>query len=169
MRRVPHVDNVEVRRAIQRLSSDTTGVEDAIGSLNGSVADIESDIIELQADSGLNARTETAEAAEDIQAGQPVYKLAGLTTIGVARADTIGKRNAVGVALEAKSSGLSCKYALYGALKLEVASLTPGSHYYIGDTGGITATPPTSGAVSLIGHALTTDVLNVRIERPIIL
>jgi hypothetical protein len=126
MRRVPHIDNVEVRRAVQRLSSGTTGIEAAIGSLNGSIADIASDvasiegeIADLEAGAGINSRVESAECAEDIQAGQPVYKLPGLTTIGVARADTSGKRNAVGVALESKTAGFACRYALYGSLELE--------------------------------------------------
>ena len=181
MRRIPHIDNVEVRRAIQRLSSDTTGVEDAIGSLNGSVADIKSDITEIEGDiagleagAGINSRVESAECAENINAGQFVYKLAGLTTIGVARHSTSGKRRACGVAIESKVTGQALRYALYGSVELDEwpiegeSSFTPGTKCYLGD-GTIMETPPTTGAVCVIGDALNETTLNVRLEPPIIL
>lgn len=96
---------------------------------------------------------------EAIAAGDPVY-FSSANTVSKADAGTDSKRWAVGIASAAIPSGsgdIVTKGVVTGILTLA----TPGARYWLADTGGLTATRPSSGkTVMLIGYAInTTDLL----------
>ncbi len=154
MRRAPHPENpIEVRQAFQRLSSDLDTVESSSGD-------------------------STAVGAEAVIAGQPLYHPAGAATVGVARADAAAKVRVCGLAKKAYSSGANVQYITSGNLTLAdwtdalgSVSLTSATVYYLGPTGGITATAPSTPGESVteIGQATNTTAFQIRIRRPVLL
>jgi hypothetical protein len=154
MRRAPHAENpIEVRQAFQRLSTDLDGVEQIAGEV-------------------------TAVGAEGVNDGQPLYRPAGLATVGIARADTAVKARVCGFATRSAASGENVTYIANGFLSLDdwtdvlgSTSLTPGSVYYLGATGGITTTAPSTPGqyVTEVGQAASSTTLHVAIKRPILL
>ena len=154
MRRAPHTENpIEVRQAFQRMSDDLGVVEDSAGD-------------------------SVAAGAEAVNAGQPLYHPAGAATVGVARADAAAKARVCGLAKKAYSSGDNVTFVSSGNLTLPdwsdvlgSTTLTPATVYYLGSTGGITATAPSTPGeyVTEIGQAASTTTLQIRIRRPVLL
>ena len=153
-RRIPHTSSkTEVRQAFQRLSADLGTIEASAGEL-------------------------TAEANETVVDGQPLYKVAGLTKVGIARADAAAKSRVCGLAVRAASIGHAATYVTSGQLTLSdwtdvlgAVTLTSGSIYYLNDAGGLTATAPTVPGkyVTEIGQAVSTVTLDLHLKRPILL
>lgn len=154
MRRAPHTDNpIEVRQAFQRMSTDLDAVEQVAGSF-------------------------IAVGAEGVNDGQPLYRPAGVATVGLARADVTVKARVCGFALRAAAADADVEYITNGMLELSdwtdvlgSTLLTPGSVYYLGATGGITTTAPSSPGqyVTEVGQASTSLKLQIDIKRPILL
>ena len=101
------------------------------------------------------------EAGQDMAAGTPVKVVANVFVpagtndphvLGLLRSAAIAGQTAT-----AQSSGT-----------LTLTGLTPGAFYYLGD-GSITATPPTSGYLVLIGSAITASMMAINLAPPIYL
>jgi len=132
MKPVPHSDSpTEVRRSIQRLqfSGDTSTVDIAANAAGIAVNVI--DIATNAADIATNVTdiasivagdyvgsTYSAEAAEDITSGYPVYMLDGVQTVGIARCDTPAKSTVKGIAIEDATAGDQVKYTTANRLEL---------------------------------------------------
>ncbi|MFA5186700.1 MAG: hypothetical protein WC551_09510 [Patescibacteria group bacterium] len=177
----PHSET-EIRRALQRLSVDSDDQSSAILVLQSDVDDLETDVsaIDIRVDvleAASDGRCE-AEAAEVIAAGIPVYGVAGLANVGLARADTAAKARVAGLAVQAAGVGFTCVYAAGGRVTLAdwtavagAAALSPSSTYYLGATGGITtvATTTVGQSVTEIGYAEDGTTLILNIKRPVLL
>lgn len=49
------------------------------------------------------------------------------------------------------------------------SGLVPNERYFVGSSGGITATPPSVGAVKRVGRAVTTTVMNIEMHPLVVL
>jgi hypothetical protein len=164
------------------LSVDSDDHDDEITTLQSDVDDIETDVaaIDVRVDvleAASDARCE-AEAVDVIALGAPVYGVAGLASVGLARADTAAKARVAGLAVQAAGVGFTCIYAASGRVTLAdwtavagVAALIPSSTYYLSATGGLTTTAPTTvgHSVTEIGYAEETTTLVLNIKRPVLL
>jgi len=181
--RPPHSNSeTEIRRALQRLSVDSDDHSEDITAIQSDVDDIEADVaaIDVRVDvleEASDSRCE-AEAVEVIALGLPVYGVAGLASVGLARADTGAKARVAGLAVQGAAAGFTCVYAASGRVMLTdwtavagAAALTPSSTYYLGTTGGITTTAPTTvgHSVTEVGYAEDTETLVLNIKRPVLL
>lgn len=170
----PH-SPVEVRQSIGKLRNDTDENASNIATVVTSVSAVSARVTELE---GVSPDFYSGEVVENIQAGMPVYGLAGLTSVGLARADTQAKSRVSGIARDTVASGFALEYSADGKLTLSdwtsatgSVALTPNSVYYLSDTGGITTTAPTTAGLYLveIGRAASTTTLDIEIKRPILL
>ena len=178
--RIPNTSSpVEVRQAIQRINADAAGRDSSLSGIHDDIEAIQGDLVDV------NERLDeippsryTGEAVEDVVAGAPVYRLSGLTSVGVARADTPAKGRVCGVACEAAATGYAVEYAVAGSLVLEDWSaavgttlLTPAATYYLAPTGGLTvAAPNIAGQVVMeVGQAVDSRTLQLSIRTPILL
>lgn len=181
-RRIPNTTSpTETRQAFQRLSAtedqqDTRldAAETDITELQGDVTDLD---VRIDALEGVLAVYD-GEAAEAILAGQPVYTLSGLSSVGVARADTYAKSRVRGLALATASAGGSVEYLASGRVQMTdwtavtgSANLTPSAVYYLAAAGGLTTTPPTTVGESVVevGQAVDATIFHITIKRPILL
>lgn len=154
MRRAPHPQSdIEVRQAFQRLSDDLDAIELIAGQM-------------------------VAVGAEAVNDGQPLYRPAGVATVGIALANAAAKSRCCGLALRAAAVGANVTYISDGVVELEdwtdvlgSENLTPATVYYLGSTGGITDTAPSTPGhyVTEIGQAASSVALQVSIKRPILL
>lgn len=102
-------------------------------------------------------------AAEALSKADPVYFTAA-GTIGKARADTDSKSWVAGLARLAIPSGAG-PVVMSGRAAGVLSSATPGTRYYLGDTGGLSTSPAGAGyRVIFIGIAASADDLIVRIQ-----
>jgi hypothetical protein len=116
-----------------------------------------------------------AEALEDIPAGMPVAlnRVSGKALL--ARADTFVASFVVGLAASATDLGHICnifKSSITLADWTNVAgttSLTPGTPYFLGETGGLTTEKPQLGATVVVGKAVSLQTLNCEPTLPILL
>lgn len=98
-------------------------------------------------------------AQEAIAKGDPVYvsNTGDPTFVMRARADNNAKMPAFGVAHEDIASGATGKVTINGSIRgLNTGSLDLGKNIYVGETGGITSTKPTTNA-QIIGVSIETD------------
>lgn len=181
-RRIPHPENpTEVRRAFQGFGAETDVQDGRLSTLETDVAAAQADIIDLDVRIDALEATEdlySAQAAENITAGFPIYGLSGLVQAGVARSDTAAKSRVRGLALATVTTGNTVSYIASGKVTIAdwtaiigAASLTPNAVYYLADTGGLTATAPTAVGkiVTQVGRAASTTIFNLDIKRPILL
>lgn len=175
---VPH----EVRRAIGGLRNESGEHADDIEILQADVDAVEAEVVVLDGRlDDLEAASDSAleaEAVENVATGMPVYGVAGLAQVGLARSDTPAKSRVVGIAAVGADTGFTVVYAAGGRITLEdwtaavgAATLTPSSVYFLADTGGITDTAPTAVGkkVTEIGQAVEANTLALNIKRPILL
>lgn len=176
MKRAPNTYNPEeVRRAIGKIHDNADSLGDDVATVESDLADLE-DRVEILEDASDGRHT--AEAVDDIKAGEPVYGVSGNASVGVARADTPSKSRVAGLALAAAGSGFAATYAAGGRLELSdwtdatgAAELTVNAVYYLGGSGGIATVAPTTAGetVTEIGQAVGPLVLNLNIKRPVLL
>jgi len=179
MERAPNTNSPEeVRRSIQRLRKDFDGIVETdpifvASAAHGITADKITDW-----DAAYDREEYSAESAEAVTSGMPVYGTAGLAKVGVARADTAAKSRVVGLALNTVGSGFSVTFLVSGRIERAdwtaitgSVALTPNSVYYLSATGGLTTTAPTTGGYSLteVGQAVNATTLNLTIKRPLLL
>lgn len=143
-------------------------------------------IQQLQSSDTLDGATESGDinqtAAETLIAGNVVYN-SGANSVTKARANATGTSKVLGLAKAAISSSASGGIRTNGILTLTTAEwdalagtsggLTAGTTYYLSPTtaGLITSTAPTTASqlVVIIGVAISTTELNIRISEPILL
>jgi hypothetical protein len=119
-------------------------------------------------------------AVENILMGDPVY-CTNSGQIGLARADTLSKSRVIGLAAASANTG-SMVDVLYGICELGDWSpidgingvyLFIGTPYFLGKTGGITATPPNEAGIGVcvvvIGVAISSQILSVTPSPPVLL
>ena len=106
----------------------------------------------------------TASAAVDLGSGRFV----NLTTDGLRYADGAQARPSHGYVREAYSKDRTAIVEKTGLLN-GLAGLSPGSTYYLADSGTITATAPTTGIRQSVGVATSTTELSVTISEPVTL
>ncbi|MFZ5832701.1 MAG: hypothetical protein ACOY3P_21650 [Planctomycetota bacterium] len=168
----------EVRRAIQRLRSDSDSVAGAIADINSTISVIQGDVLDLDARVDLieSGGDYQAEANEPITAGMPLYEVSGFVRVGLAQAGTAGRVRVVGLAITSVEAGVAVTFIAKGRLELAdwtavagTATLTPGAVYYLGGSGGLTLTAPVIGGffVTEIGQAVNGTTLDLNIKRPL--
>ena len=179
MERAPNTYSPEeVRRAIQRMRTETDTLDGAIATINTTISDLQSDVsaIDGRVTALEAADTAEAQAVENIGIGSPVYGVSGLPQAGLARADTLAKWRVAGLALNAAEAGFTVTFRTDGNIELADWSavagtplLTPNAVYYLGESGGLTPTAPTAGgrAVTEVGRAVEETILCLSIRRPI--
>lgn len=133
-----------------------TGTLDRVGSDSGSNNDDIAEKLEL-----------TKIAAENISALN-VVRLNTDTTVSLAVNDTFTNAQAIGIALNAGNVGQSVTIHLFGVLSDPFFNFVANEPIYLDSvSGNITAVPPTSGFVSVLGHGLGPGGIWVQIEEPI--
>lgn len=100
--------------------------------------------------------------ADNLTTGDPVY-VSAANTLGKGRADTNAKAWIVGLVRAAVTAPAAANILTDGLLA--VGGLTAGSIYYLGSTGGITASVPGAGnRIVMVGVAKNTTDLAIRIH-----
>jgi len=176
----PH-SPVEVRRSIGRLRRDTDTHTDEITAIEANIDAVEADVLVLDGridDLEDVLASYDGEAVEDVAQGMPVYGAAGLASVGLARADTVAKGRAAGLAVTSAATGFTCEYQASGRFELAdwtaitgAATLTPSATYYLSAAGGLTTVAPTTVGHMLteVGQAVEDTVLHLHIKRPVLL
>ena len=110
-----------------------------------------------------------------ISAGAPVYAFTSANTIKRANASAVGTKPVIGLVIDTaiavsatgrvQTAGLvTLTTGQWDSITGQVGGLTAGSLYYLDVTTGLlTATAPTTGAVRLVGIALSTTVMQLQI------
>ena len=106
----------------------------------------------------------TRTVTESISKSEPYYTLAA-GTIGRARADTDAKALAEGVALLNITSGAGV-VVNGGVAPGVLTAVTPGTRYFVGDTGGLSSVAPTTSGyhVMQVGIACSATDLQVQLQ-----
>lgn len=114
------------------------------------------------------------EAAAELFICTPVY-ISAADTVDVAHSGTLP--NVIGLVAEPitisaigaiQTEGrLIATTAEWDGRTGETGGLTPGSTYYLGEWGALTAIPPTSGYLTRLGIAISTTDFEIKISRPI--
>lgn len=110
--------------------------------------------------------------------GQAVYTV-NATNVDLAQADAQGTIRVTGLATEAVGSGNTGNLLVDGVVSLttgewdavtgQSGGLTPGANYFLSEAtaGNLTPTPPTTGFVVRVGHALSNTEFEIEIGQPI--
>jgi hypothetical protein len=174
------VDNITINGATIVSDTGTVGFGDDNLSTTGSITGVN---VTSGADPGHTHSIYAlvvgeAEANEDIIAGLPVYGLSGQSKVGLSRADSPAKNRVAGLSRTTTPAGNTDTFVSAGHFELAdwtaitgSAALTPNSVYYLGETGGLTTTAPTTAGqyVVEVGRAFETTILDLCIKRPILL
>jgi len=118
----------------------------------------------------------SAESSDTTTIGMPVY-VYSTGAFRQAKADAVGSTLVIGLCRSTSiASSASGDIQLDGQLTLAdwtaiigSATLTAGSKYYLSEAtkGMLTATPPTTGFVVVVGTALSTTMIDINPEQPI--
>ena len=172
----------DVRRTLGRLRLDSDEHDDEITVIEADIVTIEADVaaIDTRVDAleDISPGSYEGEALEDVAEGLPVYGSAGITSVGLARADTVAKARVAGLAKAAALTGFTVTYQASGRMELAdwtavtgAATLTPSATYYLDETGGLTAVAPTTvgQTATEVGQAIEGAILHLNIKRPVLL
>lgn len=102
-------------------------------------------------DAGGGVSPVVAEATEALAAGRFVNLFNNGGTIGARLADNSNARPAHGFVLAGVSSGVDADVYPLDSVNTELATLTVGAAYYLGETGQVTATPLDAADVANVG------------------
>jgi len=181
--RIPNPNSPEeVRRAFSKarqsasdIATDLSAAESDIDALEAEAILLDGRLDDLEA---VSPAYYSGEADEDVSAGLPLYVVSGTAHVALARHDTDSKSGAVGLAKADTATGFSCEYQTDGKFTLGdwtavigAASLSSGSLYFLGETGGLTTVAPITAGynVTEIGTAVSTTTLDLQVRRPILL
>lgn len=142
----------------------------AVDSVNGQTGAVVIDASDL----GMASEQIDLPMDAAVQPGQPVYaKADGHGALATATA--VATAAVAGLALSAASSGAAVGVQTGGIFTLPdwsalvgTTALVPGAAYWLGTgTGTLTAAPPSSGALTLVGRAASANALDLDIQPPI--
>ena len=144
---------------------------------NGQIQQIQSgDVLDASLVETEQVTLTNGESSDSLLAGQVVY-ISAASTGKKAKADAAGTKEAFGLVKDASiTSGQTGAIVTAGQLAvadwtsaLGSATLTAGTIYYLSGTtaGLITATAPVAGYVVEVGIAISTTVMQLKINRPI--
>jgi len=140
-------------------------------------------IVEVTIEGGISGTQEpdynSAEADEEIKAGQTLY-LKNNGHVALAKADNIATADVIGIALDNVQATFACRFIDDAKITVSdwtniigASNLTIGSVYYLDpdNYGRLTKVAPNTVGdyVVKVGIALTTNTLQIEIERPILL
>lgn len=111
---------------------------------------------------GSGNSTVTLQAGENLAVGDPVY----ISANTFYKADNTANFKVVGIVPTATLTGFSVSVTISGPITL--SGLTPNAFYFLG-SGIITTVAPIAGYVIRLGQAISTTVLLINIEEPILL
>ena len=116
---------------------------------------------------GIGVSTVTATASEAISAGDFVnlYNVTG--TLTARKADNSNGRDAKGFVLAAISNAATGTIYLNGQ-NTSVTALTPGTNYFLGTSGGVTTTVPTTSGtiIQILGYTVSATNLMFEFDEP---
>jgi hypothetical protein len=120
---------------------------------------------------GVGPDVKVAEASENLGAGAYVnfWNDGGVTKVRLA--DNSNSRDAHGFVLDSFTTGQMATVYFEGP-NTDLASLTPGSRYYLGAAGAVTATPPSAPSAQIhqfLGISVDTTTINTDIDDCIVL
>lgn len=142
----------------------------AVESVNGETGAV----VITASDLGVASNQSTLQMDSSVQPGLPVYvKADGHGDL--AAADALGTAAVAGLALNAASTGASASVQTGGLYSLSdwsaavgAVALVSGAAYWLGASpGSLTTSPPTSGALTLVGRAVSATTLDLDILPPI--
>lgn len=121
----------------------------------------------------------TTEAGSTIQIGQPLY-ITGGSLVEPAQANAAGTTQVAGVSIDAVAAGVSCRYISEGQIEktdwstiIGSVNLATGATYFLDPStaGRLTTTAPSTAGqyVVRVGRAISTTILDLEIELPILL
>jgi hypothetical protein len=111
----------------------------------------------------------TKTAGETISAGKAVY-LDTATVVKLADHSVVARQKCIGIAKTAATSGNPIEIIVDGAFEDAIFSgFTINEPIWVGTSGTLTQTPPTSGVLLEAGYYLGENKIEIEIKRPIIL
>ncbi len=111
----------------------------------------------------------TKTAGETISAGKAVY-LDTATVVKLSDHSVVARQKCIGVAKTAATAGNSIEIIVDGAFEDAIFSgFTINEPIWVGTSGVLTQTPPTSGVLLEAGYYLGENKIEIEIKRPIIL
>lgn len=135
---------------------------------NVSITVNDSGIVISATGNGGGTTTFSAEAGEDVSAGQPVYF--SMSKLFKAHSDY---KEVIGVTTEEILTGATGNYTVDGGVTIAdwsaitgSASLTQGSVYYLSGN-QLSITPPSTGYLIAVGKAVSSTILEVELQPPI--
>lgn len=119
---------------------------------------------------GLGVSTITVVASEAISAGDFVNLFNNTGTLTVRKADNSNGREANGFTLAAISNAASGTVYLSGQ-NTSLTGLTVGTNYYLGVSGGVTTTAPTTAnaIIQVLGKTISATNLTFEYDEPVII
>lgn len=119
--------------------------------------------------SGSGSGSSTFTAAENI-GGQRFVKLNALGEVALADSGTLtDKDKVIGITETAVTVGNTVEVLFLGNLKDAAFSFTAGGTLFLGSSGVITQTSPTSGFIVKGGYAAASDEVFISVQQPIVL
>jgi len=103
------------------------------------------------------------EADISISGGRVIATDGGLATY----ADKDDSLNVIGISLNAAAQGDNVTVITDGRMQIAGWGLTPDSTYFLGDTGNLTTTAPTTGRYQVVGYSISATEMIVNIQQPI--
>lgn len=116
---------------------------------------------------GIGVATVTATASEAISAGDFVNLFNNAGTLTVRKADNSNGRDAKGFVLAAISNAATGTVYLSGQ-NTSVTALTPGTNYFLGTSGGVSTTAPTTSGtiIQILGYTVSATNLMFEFDEP---
>lgn len=110
--------------------------------------------------------TSTGTAAEDLGGHRAVYEAADGLRYASAT-DTANADAVLGITTGAATTGATARYRYDGELTFPATPFTPQNPVWLGESGQLTQTPPTSALSIIVGIAKTDSILQINIQQPI--
>jgi len=173
----------EMRRAVSKAKVAAGSQSLNVAVINTKLSNIDSDLVvvdqRLELLEAAISSGYSAEVDASVVVGNPVY-LKSNTHVDLARANSASTTELAGLATTSAASGHAAFYNSDGFVSKEdwtaitgTALLTPGADYYLStDTAGmLTAVAPTAVGFCVVhvGRAATTKILDIEIEKSILL
>ena len=118
--------------------------------------------------------TETSTGNIQLSAGTTISATTAIAAINVllypANSSDINQfNNVLGMSTNGGAAGTLISFQQTGIIGLPSWNFTPGNPVFVGTTGPVTQTPPTSGFLQILGTALTSKTMILNIQPPVLL